>query len=205
MIPSTFNHARNLTSVLVYIAHFQVISYVFHGRAFHPRLTRTHRRVMRCVHPACLGRGLVPSYPSQSTITKACCDGHGGSSTPSDSACSNTGEKRPLARCESGNAPKISGISDGFSSVISSSLLRGASFQGTDELTLLLEMWRALQHYSWGLRVNAHQVGPGDQRNTIWDVKLRGVLKKELSARRRSGTGCGMHKTRALLVNRAGG
>ena len=39
VIPSEFNHARNLTSVLVYIAHFQVISYVLHGRAFHPRLT----------------------------------------------------------------------------------------------------------------------------------------------------------------------
>jgi len=103
-----------------YIAHFQVISYVFQGRAFHPRLARTHRRVMtdnlscsrivmRCVHPACLGRGLVPSYPSQSTIKQACRDGHGGSSTPSDSACSNTGGERPLARCESGNAPKILG------------------------------------------------------------------------------------------------
>ncbi|MBC7839233.1 MAG: hypothetical protein H7Y39_11410 [Nitrospiraceae bacterium] len=44
------------------------------------------------------------------------------------------------------------------------------------------------------------------QRNTIWDkMKLGGVLKKELSARRQSGIGRGMHKIRARLVNRAGG
>ena len=37
----------------------------------------------------------MPSYPSQSTIKQACRDGHGGSSTPSDSACSNTVKKTP--------------------------------------------------------------------------------------------------------------
>lgn len=79
----------------------------------------------------------MTSCPSRSTIKQACRDGHGGSSTPSDSACSNTVKKRPLARCGCGSTPKISGISHGFSSVMPSSLLRGASFQDTNARPLI--------------------------------------------------------------------
>lgn len=137
MIPSEFNYARNLTSVLVCIAHFQVISYVFHRRAFYPRLTRTYRRVMRCVHPAYLGRGLVPSTLPDPQSRRHAATAMAVSPRHLIQPTRTRSKKRPLASCGCGSTPKISGISHGFSSVMPSSLLRGASFQDTNARPLI--------------------------------------------------------------------
>ena len=79
----------------------------------------------------------MTSYPSRSTIKQACRDGHGGSSTPSDSAYSNTVKKTPSGPLRMRKHPKISGISHGFSSVMPSSLLGGASVQDTNARPLI--------------------------------------------------------------------